>query len=161
MFQTWIPLPSWRGGKPSSLNFGGGGRMIPPEFLEGHKERSFPPQMPFPSPPKYCSIYWPSFTKIMIKVIQKKYFRKLSMCQRSWLKIAATQNLASYENDYLDVADHFWRGVEEGILPPPFSWGERWRGGERNFWRGVKKGVPSENSGGYPSLARSKMNMRR
>ena len=36
------------------------------------------------------------------------------------MKIAATQNLASNENDYLDVADHFWRGVEEGILPPPF-----------------------------------------
>ena len=91
----------------------------------------------------------------MIKVTQKKYIRKLIMCQkkRSWLKIAATQNLASNENDYLDVADHFWRGVEEGILPPPFWWGERWRGGKRNFWRGVKKGVPSEKSGGYPSLA--------
>ena len=32
---------------PSSLNFGGGGRMIPPEFLEGHKETNFPSQMPF------------------------------------------------------------------------------------------------------------------
>ena len=47
------------------------------------------------------------------------------------MKIAATQNLASNENDYLDVADHFWRGVEEGILPLLFgegSDGEEGRG---------------------------------
>ena len=36
------------------------------------------------------------------------------------MKIAATQNLASYENYYLDAADHFWRGVEEGIFTPSF-----------------------------------------
>ena len=53
-----------------------------PVFLEVYKERIFPPQMPFPSSPKYCSMYWPSFTKIMIKVIPKKYIRKLSMCQK-------------------------------------------------------------------------------
>ena len=62
---------------------------------------------------------------------------------------------------YLNAGYHFWRGVEEGILPPPFSWGERWRGGERSFWRGVKKGVPSENSGGYPSLVTSLVLLKR
>ena len=59
--------------------------MIPPEFLEGHKERSFPPQMPFPSSPKYCGMYWPSFTKIKIKLIEKKYIRKPSMCRKKIL----------------------------------------------------------------------------
>ena len=39
-----------------------------------------------------------------------------------------------------------------GARAPPFIRAELWRGGVRNFWRGVKKGVPSEKSGGYPSL---------
>ena len=53
-----------------------------PVFLEVYKERSFPPQMPFPSSPKYCGMYWPSFTKIKIKLIEKKYIRKPSMCRK-------------------------------------------------------------------------------
>ena len=67
---------------PSSLNFGGGGRMIPPEFLEGHKERSFPPQTPLPSSPKYCSMNWPSFSEIMIKVSHIKKITELIMCTK-------------------------------------------------------------------------------
>ena len=41
--QTCIPLTSGGEGGPSSSNFGGGGRMIPPDSLEGHMEVIFPP----------------------------------------------------------------------------------------------------------------------
>ena len=68
------------------------------------------------------------------------------------MKIAATQNLASYENDYLDVADHFWRGVEEGILPflvrgamerreEEFLEGSEKRSSLRKIWRVSKSAL--------------------
>ena len=45
--QTWVPLPSWRGAKPYSLNFGAEARSTPPDFVEGHQEGSFPSSFTF------------------------------------------------------------------------------------------------------------------
>ena len=49
--QGLVPLPSRSKNSLNSLNFGGGGWSIPPNFLEGLDEGSFPPPIPICSSP--------------------------------------------------------------------------------------------------------------
>ena len=51
-----VQLHSWRGAKPCSWNFGAGARSFSPDFVERHKEWSFPPAMLLPTTPSQSTV---------------------------------------------------------------------------------------------------------